>query len=66
MMVRISTLRDEELILNLTEGDAWVAVREGERRRRAHMDDDHAAALSIALSHIWQAVMPLLEDSPDE
>ncbi len=66
-VIRVDSVEDDvTLNLNLTPGEAWLALREGERRRRVRLDDSQAGMVSTALNQIWQAIVPLLEDSPDE
>jgi len=66
-VIRVDSVEDDvTLNLNLTPGEAWLALREGERRRRVRLDDSQAGMVSAALNQIWQAIVPLLEDSPDE
>lgn len=68
-VVRVDSAEDDvTLDLNLAPapGEAWLALREGERRRRVRLEDSQAETISTALNQIWQAIVPLLEDSPDE
>ncbi len=66
-VVRVESIEDDvTLNLNLTSGDSWLALREGERRRRVRLDDSQVGSIETALNQIWQAIVPLLEDSPDE
>jgi len=66
-LIRVDSIKDDvTLNLNLTFGDSWLALREGERRRRVRLDDSQAGSIETALNQIWQAIVPLLEDSPDE
>jgi len=66
-LIRVDSIADDvTLNLNLIPGDSWLALREGERRRRVRLDDSQAGSIETALNQIWQAIVPLLEDSPDE
>jgi len=66
-VVMVDSIEDDvTLNLNLRSGDSWLALREGERRRRVRLDDIQAGSIETALNQIWQAIVPLLEDSPDE